>query len=34
MHLIIFDRRPQIAWEEKIWQREAYWQDKPIGVCR
>jgi hypothetical protein len=21
-HLLIFDRRPDIAWEEKIWQRE------------
>lgn len=32
MHLIIFDRRPNMAWEEKIWQRDESWQDQRIGV--
>jgi hypothetical protein len=32
MHLIIFDRRPNIPWEDKIWQRQECWQGHEIGV--
>ena len=32
MHLIIFDRRPNIAWEDKIWQRQERWQGHEIGA--
>jgi hypothetical protein len=31
-HLIIFDRRPEIAWDDKIWQRAESWQGRSLGV--
>lgn len=31
-HLIIFDRDSDKDWEEKIWQRQAPWQDKTLGI--
>lgn len=31
-YLIIFDRRPEIPWDTKIWQRDAEWQGKAVGV--
>ncbi|WGZ95826.1 MAG: ATP-binding protein [Candidatus Thiothrix putei] len=32
MYLIIFDRRPTIPWEDKIWQRQENWQEHTLGV--
>jgi len=32
MYLIIFDRRPSVAWDEKIWQREVSEQGHTLGV--
>jgi hypothetical protein len=32
MYLIIFDRNPSVAWDEKIWQRQENWQGRNIGV--
>lgn len=31
-HLIIFDRRPEIAWESKIWEREANQRGRVITI--
>lgn len=31
-HLIIFDRRPETAWDDKIWQRQESWQGRAISV--
>lgn len=31
-HLIIFDRRPNIEWDAKIWQRQEQWQGRNMGV--
>lgn len=31
-HLIIFDRRPEITWDDKIWQREQHWQGRTLGI--
>jgi hypothetical protein len=31
-HLIIFDRRPEVAWDDKIWQRQESWQGRVLGV--
>ena len=31
-HLVIFDRRPTVPWEEKIWRREEQHQGRPITV--
>ena len=31
-HLLIFDRRPDIAWEEKIWQREEQHEGMTVNV--
>jgi hypothetical protein len=31
-HLIIFDRRKEVDWDEKIWQREAIVKDENWGV--
>jgi hypothetical protein len=31
-YLIIFDRRADIPWESKIWQRDETWQSKAVGV--
>ena len=31
-HLLIFDRRPDIAWEEKIWQREESYDGMTVNV--
>ena len=31
-HLLIFDRRPDIAWEEKVWQREETHAGMQVGV--
>jgi hypothetical protein len=31
-HLIIFDRRPEVAWDDKIWQRQESWQGRTLGV--
>ncbi len=31
-HLVIFDRRPTVPWEEKIWRREEQQQGRPITV--
>lgn len=32
LYLIIFDRNPNVPWEEKIWQRQESWQGREIGV--
>ena len=31
-HLLIFDRRPAISWDEKIWHHTAQQDQRPIGV--
>jgi hypothetical protein len=31
-HLIIFDHRPEIAWDDKIWQRQENQQGRTLGV--
>jgi len=31
-HLIIFNRNPGTAWDEKIWQRQEQFAGLPIGV--
>ena len=31
-HLVIFDRRPTVPWEEKIWRREEAYQGHPITI--
>ncbi|UJS24312.1 ATP-binding protein [Thiothrix winogradskyi] len=31
-HLIIFDRRAEITWDDKIWQRAENWQGRSLGV--
>ncbi len=31
-HLVIFDRTPDKAWDEKIWQRAESFNGKPITV--
>lgn len=31
-HLLIFDRRPHVAWEDKIWQRHATVGTRHISV--
>ena len=31
-HLIIFDRRPEVAWDDKIWHRQESWQGRRLGV--
>ena len=31
-HLLIFDRRPDVPWDQKIWQRPERFGDLPIGV--
>jgi hypothetical protein len=32
MYLIIFDRNPSRAWDEKVWHRQENWQGRNIGV--
>ena len=31
-HLVIFDRRPEIPWEQKLFRREETWQGHPVTV--
>jgi hypothetical protein len=31
-YLIIFDRRPEVAWDDKIWQRQENCQERTLGV--
>ncbi|MBK7002025.1 MAG: ATP-binding protein [Rhodoferax sp.] len=31
-HLIIFNRRPKISWNKRIWQRDVVWMERTIGV--
>lgn len=31
-HLIVFDRRPEVPWDERIWQRPATEQGWTLGV--
>ena len=31
-HLIIFDRRPEVSWDDKVWQRQESWQGRRLGV--
>jgi hypothetical protein len=31
-HLIVFDRRPDSPWDERIWQREMTEQGQTLGV--
>lgn len=31
-HLIIFDRRPEITWDDKIWYRAENWQGRVLGI--
>ena len=31
-HLIVFNRNPQIPWEERIWQRDEVLEGRTIGV--
>ena len=31
-HLIIFDRRPNVSWDDKIWQHQESWQGRSLGV--
>jgi hypothetical protein len=32
MYLLIFDRRSDVAWDIKIWDREERWQGQSVGV--
>ncbi|EIJ36056.1 hypothetical protein [Thiothrix nivea] len=31
-HLVIFDRRPDVSWDEKIWQRQVNRGERSLGI--